>query len=46
MCRLGNISFHLKRLVHFDPKTETFPNDKEATKLLSKEYRAPSPPKV
>lgn len=38
---LGNISHHLGREVKFDPKTETFGNDKEANKLLSKEYRAP-----
>ena len=41
MCHLGNISYHLRRDVHFDPKTETFPNDREATKMLTKEYRAP-----
>ena len=41
LCHLGNISYKLKRDVHFDPKTETFGNDKEANKLLTKEYRAP-----
>ena len=40
LCHLGNISYKLHRDVHFDPKTETFPGDKEANKLLTKEYRA------
>jgi predicted dehydrogenase len=40
LCHLGNISYKLGRDVHFDPKTETFPGDKEATKLLTKKYRA------
>lgn len=39
MCHLGNISYKLGRDVKFDPKTETFPNDVEANKLLSKTYR-------
>ena len=41
LCHLGNISYKLNRDVHFDPKTETFGNDKEANKLLVKEYRTP-----
>ena len=41
LCHLGNISYKLGRDVHFDPKTETFPNDQEANQLLTKEYRAP-----
>jgi len=41
LCHLGNISYHLGRDIQFDPKTETFGNDKEANKLLAKEYRAP-----
>jgi len=41
LCHLGNISYHLGRDVHFDSKTETFPHDEEANKLLSKQYRAP-----
>ena len=41
LCHLGNISYKLNRDVRFDPKTETFGNDKEANKLLVKEYRAP-----
>ncbi len=41
LCHLGNISCHLKREVHFDPKTETFGGDKEANAYLTKEYRSP-----
>ena len=41
LCHLGNISHHLKRDVRFDPKTETFGNDKEANAYLTKQYRSP-----
>ena len=41
LCHLGNISYKLKRDIHFDPKTETFGNDKVANALLTKDYRAP-----
>jgi predicted dehydrogenase len=41
ICHLGNISHRLGRDVHFDPKTETFGDDKEANALLTKEYRKP-----
>jgi len=41
LCHLGNISYKLGRDVQFDPATETFGNDKEANRLLTKEYRAP-----
>ena len=41
LCHLGNISNHLKRDVRFDPKTETFGNDKEANAYLTKQYRSP-----
>lgn len=47
LCHLGNICTHLKRDVRFDPKTETFGNDREANALLTKQYRKPYvPPKV
>ena len=39
LCHLGNISHHLGRSVVFDPKTETFGNDREANARLSKTYR-------
>jgi predicted dehydrogenase len=38
LCHLGNISYHLKRSVRFDPETETFPGDGEANAMLSKSY--------
>jgi predicted dehydrogenase len=41
LCHLGNISYHLKRDVSFDPKTETFGTDRAANALLKKEYRKP-----
>ncbi len=41
ICHLGNITYHLGRDVVFDPKTETFGDDKEANALLTKKYRAP-----
>lgn len=41
LCHLGNISYKLGRDIRFDSKSETFGDDKEANKLLTKEYRAP-----
>jgi predicted dehydrogenase len=41
IAHLANISYRLRRQVKFDPKTETFPGDKEANALLTREYRAP-----
>jgi hypothetical protein len=41
LCHLGNIAYRLRRTVVFDPKSETFPNDKEANQLLTREYRSP-----
>ena len=41
LCHIGNICTHLNRDVVFDPKTETFGNDKAANAHLSKEYRKP-----
>jgi predicted dehydrogenase len=41
ICHLGNISHHLGRDIHFDPKTETFGDDKEANSLITKNYREP-----
>jgi predicted dehydrogenase len=39
LCNLGNIVTHLKRDIVFDPKTETFGNDREANAMLTKRYR-------
>ena len=41
LCHLGNIAFRLGRTLEFDPKTETFPGDDEANKLLTRDYRPP-----
>jgi predicted dehydrogenase len=38
---LANISYRVGRALTFDPKTETFAGDKEADKLLTREYRKP-----
>ena len=37
----GNISTHLGRSVVFDPKTETFGDDKAANAYLKKQYSEP-----
>ena len=39
ICHLGNISCRLGRDIRFDPKTETFGQDKEANAWLTKHYR-------
>ncbi len=41
LCHLGNISYHLRREIRFDPKTETFGDDREANAFLTKKYREP-----
>ena len=41
LCHLGNISHHLNRDIHFDPKTESFGDDREANARLTKKYREP-----
>ena len=41
LAHLGNIAYHTGRVLTFDPKTETFPGDDEANKLLGRTYRAP-----
>jgi len=41
LCHLANMSYRLGRTVDFDPKTETCNGDKEANRLLAREYRAP-----
>jgi predicted dehydrogenase len=47
LCHLGNVSYHLRRDVRFNPKTGTFGEDKQANALLTKKYRAAYPlPKV
>jgi predicted dehydrogenase len=41
LTHLGNIAYRTERVLKFDPKTETFPHDREANALLTKEYRKP-----
>ena len=41
LVHLGNISYRLGRSLEFDPATMTFPRDREANALLTREYRAP-----
>ena len=41
LSHLGNITCRLKRPLQFDPETETFVNDAEADRYLTKEYRSP-----
>jgi predicted dehydrogenase len=39
LCHLANIGTRLGRTLRFDPKTETFPDDKEANGLVRRQYR-------
>jgi predicted dehydrogenase len=41
LIHLANISYRLGRTIHFDPEKQTIINDKEATALLTREYREP-----
>jgi len=41
LVHLGEIAYRLGRTLTFDPEMETFPNDAEATGMLTKKYRAP-----
>jgi hypothetical protein len=41
LCHLANVSFHTGRKLVFDPDTETFPGDSEATAMLTRKYREP-----
>jgi len=41
MAHIANISYRLGRRLKFDPVTMQFPGDAEATRLLTREYRAP-----
>ena len=40
-CLLGNISYRLKRELHFDPAANRFVSDREADEMLREKYRAP-----
>jgi predicted dehydrogenase len=39
LAHLGNIAYRLDRVLTFDPKAETFVNDPEADKMLTRDYR-------
>ena len=41
LVHLGSIAYRVGRVLHFNPQTETFPNDPEANQLLTKQYRQP-----
>jgi predicted dehydrogenase len=41
LCHLGNVSYRLGREIRFDPKTETCVADREANRMLTREYRKP-----
>lgn len=41
LAHLANTSYQLQRRLKFDPATETFPGDREADALSTREYRAP-----
>lgn len=39
LAHLGNIAYRLDRVLTFDPQAETFVNDPEADKMLTRDYR-------
>jgi predicted dehydrogenase len=39
LCHLGNIATRVRRVLHFDPKTEEILNDKEAGPMVRRTYR-------
>jgi len=41
LVHLANISYRVGRTINFDPETMTIKDDAEATKLISRKYRAP-----
>lgn len=41
LVHLANISYRLGRTIHFDPETMTIKDDPEATKMMTRKYRAP-----
>lgn len=41
LIHLANISYRLGRTIHFDPDTQTIKNDKEASAMLTRQYREP-----
>jgi hypothetical protein len=41
LCHLANISYRTGRKLSFQPETESIEGDAEASRLLTREYRAP-----
>ena len=41
LVHLGTIAYRVGRPLRFDPQTETFPNNPEANRMLTKTYRSP-----
>ena len=41
LIHLGNISYRLGRTINFDPGKQEIINDKEASEMMTREYRAP-----
>jgi predicted dehydrogenase len=41
LCHLGNIAHRVGRRVRFDPREEKILDDREASRLLTRDYRAP-----
>ena len=41
LCHLGNIAMLRKKTLKWDPKTETFPDDKQANSMVSRMMRPP-----
>ena len=41
LCHLANISYRLKRSLAFDPAAKRFPKDEEASRMMTRAYRAP-----
>ena len=41
LAHLGNIAYRTGRVLTFNPESESFVNDPEADKMLSRNYRAP-----
>ena len=41
LAHLGNIAYRTGRVLTFNPKSESFVNDPEADRMLSRNYRSP-----
>ena len=41
LCHLGNIAYRTGKRLEFDPQSETFTGDAQASAMLSRDYRKP-----